>query len=187
MDNSLNYIDLPIISAWIITMLLAAAMILWIGWNTLVSIKKWLVDLFYAIMGGLQTYLFNKVYSYEYASRETIAARKLVKGYFGENSEYPFSFHLIRGVTGTVHKDAFIIRLIVDDAYKFAGQNYFWIDRFQDYVIRSSYFTYKKYPRFHVILKESKYWPTSYEKDEEAFYSGYAELWQEAGDNITFE
>jgi hypothetical protein len=122
---------------------------------------------------------FKKKFVYNRASKPTIAARRLIKGYFKYRFEVDFynPFHYIISVGAEVRRNELIINVVTERPGLFMGQGGNTYSAIEAYILNSHYYTHNKFLKLNLRLEESNYWPETFEDMfERETYSDYDEL-----------
>lgn len=117
-----------------------------------------------------RNYSFKKKFLYNYSNKPTIAARRLIKGYFKHQQYHqgPYNpFNYIRSVGAKVKRNELIINIVTDRPGLFIGKGGKSFDSITAYILNSHYYINNKFYKLNIILEESQYWPETYEEIEE--------------------
>lgn len=112
---------------------------------------------------------FKKKYCHEYSNDSTIAARKLLRGYFYvfyDHSKMYNPFDHIISVGAKIRSNKLIIQVVTDDAELFVGRTGETWDALTNYILSSDWYKYEKLGGMKLRVFESSYWPKSFEEDD---------------------
>lgn len=113
---------------------------------------------------------FKEKYCYHRYDEHTIAARRLLRGFYQkDNYENQSYFWYFREVFATVTDNVLTIHIFTDRPGLFIGKGGRHIDAFEEYVINSHYFHIKEFNELKINLQETDYWPSSYETIDAMF------------------
>lgn len=121
-----------------------------------------------------KNYTFKNRYLYTHASSATIAARRLIKGYFKHSfnprEEFGFNlnpFNYIISVTAKIRRNELTIKVITDKPGLFIGKGGKSHDAIIVYILMSDYYLHSKFSKLNIRIEESNYWPETYEEIRE--------------------
>lgn len=112
---------------------------------------------------------FKKKYCFTYSNEATIAARRLIRGYFQlfyDHSEIYNPFDYIISTDAKIRSNKLIIRVITDNAELFMGTRGQTWDALISHIISSDWYKYEKLSGMKLRVFESSYWPLSFEEED---------------------
>lgn len=115
----------------------------------------------------IYNYWFKRKYWYKNSSKATIAARRLIQGYFRfrfDKSELWNPLDSIIAIKAKIRSNVFIITVITDKPLLFIGKGGETWDEVDKYILHSNYYKHSKFSKLRIKVKESRYWPETFEE-----------------------